>query len=71
MAKLSDGFLESEVEERYSKRFVSSKCVQIDISGASTLGDPSAPIALIGFPTSSARTAAVWPSHRQAGAQRV
>ncbi len=50
MAKLfSDGFLESEVEERYSKRFVSSKCVQIDISGASTLGDPSAPIALIEF----------------------
>ncbi len=50
MTKLfSDGFLESEVEERYTKRFVTSKCVQIDISGASTLGDPNAPIALIEF----------------------
>lgn len=50
MTKLfADGFLESEVEERYTKRFVSSKCVQIDISGASVLGDPNAPIALIEF----------------------
>lgn len=50
MAKLfSDGFLESEVDERYTKRFVSSKCVQIDTSGASTLGDAAAPISLIEF----------------------
>jgi predicted DsbA family dithiol-disulfide isomerase len=50
MAKLfADGFLESEVEERYTKRFVSSKCVQIDTSGAQALGDAAAPISLIEF----------------------
>lgn len=50
MTKLfSDGFLESEVEERYTKRFVSSKCVQIDTSGAQALGDAAAPISLIEF----------------------
>ncbi|MBL9005248.1 MAG: thioredoxin domain-containing protein [Myxococcales bacterium] len=50
MVKLfTDGFLESEVEERYTKRFVSSKCVQIDTSGAQALGDAAAPISLIEF----------------------
>src|SRR5688572_18200263 len=35
LAKMfSDGFLESEVEERFSKRFVDSKCYQIDVTGA-------------------------------------
>ena len=50
MAKLfADGFLESEVEERYTKRFVTSKCVPIDTSGAMVMGDPNAPISLIEF----------------------
>lgn len=50
MAKLfSDGFLQSEVEERYTKRFVGSKCQSIDISGASTLGDPAAPVTMVEF----------------------
>jgi predicted DsbA family dithiol-disulfide isomerase len=50
MTKLfSDGFLESEVEERFSKRFVDSKCHQIDISGAQVRGDPNAPITIVEF----------------------
>lgn len=47
--KISDGFLESEVEERYSRRFVDSKCYQIDISGAQVRGNPSAPITIVEF----------------------
>src|SRR5437870_4932034 len=35
LAKLfSDGFLESEVEEKYTRRFIESKCYQIDTAGA-------------------------------------
>ena len=50
MAKqFSDGFLESEVEEKYGRRFVESKCYQIDTSGAQVRGDPAAPITLVEF----------------------
>lgn len=50
MAKLfSDGFLESEVDEKYNKRYVSAKCYQIDTSGAQVKGDPNAPITIVEF----------------------
>jgi len=50
MAKLfGDGYLESEVEEKYSRRFVESKCYQIDTSGAQVRGDPAAPITIVEF----------------------
>ncbi len=50
MAKLlSDGFLESEVDEKYTRRFVDAKCYQIDVTGAHVRGDPAAPISLVEF----------------------
>ncbi|MCS6912829.1 MAG: thioredoxin domain-containing protein [Myxococcales bacterium] len=45
---LLDGFLPSEVEERYEARYL-SKPYDIDITGAPVRGDPKAPVALVEF----------------------
>jgi predicted DsbA family dithiol-disulfide isomerase len=50
LAKMfKDGYLESEVEEKFSRRYVDSKCYQIDTNGAQVRGDSSAPITLVEF----------------------
>jgi protein-disulfide isomerase len=45
---LKDGFLASEVEERYEARF-SKKVYEIDVSGAAVRGDPKAPVTIVEF----------------------
>ena len=46
---ISDGFLESEAEEKYSARFLNNKPYDIDITGAAVRGDPKAPITIVEF----------------------
>ena len=46
---ISDGFLESEAEEKYSARFLNNKAYNIDITGAAVRGDPKAPITIVEF----------------------
>ena len=46
---ISDGFLESEAEEKYNARFLNNKPYDIDTSGAAVRGDPKAPITIVEF----------------------
>ncbi len=46
---IKDGFLQSEIEERYQTRFLSKKRFDIDITGAAVRGDPKAPITIVEF----------------------
>jgi predicted DsbA family dithiol-disulfide isomerase len=46
---LSDGYLESEAEEKYAARFINNKCYDIDVAGAAVRGDPKAPITIVEF----------------------
>jgi protein-disulfide isomerase len=46
---VSDGFLESEVEEKYKARFVDAKCYQIDIKDAPVRGNPEAKVTIVEF----------------------
>ena len=46
---ISDGFLESEVEEKYAARFVDNKPYDIDVGGAQVRGEPKAPITIVEF----------------------
>lgn len=46
---ISDGFLESEAEEKYSARFLNNKPYDIDTTGAAVRGDPKAPITIVEF----------------------
>jgi protein-disulfide isomerase len=46
---LSDGFLESEVEEKYNGRFVNAKCYNLDIAEAPVRGNPSARVTIVEF----------------------
>lgn len=46
---ISDGFLESEAEEKYAARFLNNKPYDIDTTGAAVRGDPKAPITIVEF----------------------
>lgn len=46
---ISDGFLESEVEEKYTDRYLRKKCYSIDASQAPVRGDPKAPVTIVEF----------------------
>ncbi len=46
---ITDGFLESEVEEKYSERYLQKKCYSVDISQAPVRGDAKAPVTIIEF----------------------
>lgn len=46
---LSDGFLESEVEEKYRARFIDVKCYDIDIKEAPVRGNPEAKVTIVEF----------------------
>ena len=46
---ISDGFLESEAEEKYTARFLNNKPYDIDTTGAAVRGDPKAPITIVEF----------------------
>ncbi|HNN52860.1 MAG TPA: thioredoxin domain-containing protein [Pseudomonadota bacterium] len=44
-----DGFLESEIEEKYSERYLQRKCYSVDIAQAPVRGDAKAPVTIIEF----------------------
>ena len=46
---VTDGFLESEIEEKYSERYLRRSCYSVDISQAPVRGDVKAPVTLIEF----------------------
>ena len=46
---ISDGFLESEVEEKYKARFIDAKCYEIDIKDAPVRGNPEAKVTIVEF----------------------
>jgi len=46
---VTDGFLESEIEEKYSERYLQRKCYTVDTSRAPVRGDAKAPITIVEF----------------------
>lgn len=46
---VNDGFLESEIEEKYSDRYLQRKCYTVDTSQAPVRGDAKAPVTIVEF----------------------
>ncbi len=46
---VNDGFLESEIEEKYSERYLQRKCYTVDTSQAPIRGDVKAPVTIVEF----------------------
>lgn len=46
---ISDGFLESEIEEKYTERYLQRKCYRIDAANAPVRGDAKAPVTIVEF----------------------